>query len=99
MYKRIITYTFESDETRESFVELLLGLGFEEQPDQSTYAQRRRNPLDLDELVLLITRWSNDVDLCAGDSVQIYYLRHDAQGHYWIVRHDMNYSANHGNLR
>jgi hypothetical protein len=99
MYKRIITYTFESDDTRDSFVELLLGLGFEEQPDQSTYAQERRNPLELDELALLITRWSNDEDLCADDSVQIYYLRRDTQGQCWMFRRDMIYRANHGNLR
>ncbi len=99
MYKRIITYNFESDATRDSFVELLQGLGFEEQPDQSTYAQRRRNPLNLDELVLLITRWSNEEELSADDSVQIYCISCDAQGHWWIFRRDMNYSANHGNLR
>lgn len=33
MYKRLITYNFENDETRNSFVEFLEGLGFEEQPD------------------------------------------------------------------
>ena len=39
MYKRIITYNFDNDDTRDSFVDLITGLGFEVQPDQSTYAQ------------------------------------------------------------
>ena len=74
MYKRIITYTFEDDETRASFTELLLGLGFEEQPDQSTYAQKDRNPQHLDELKDVITDWSHDENLSEDDSIQIYFL-------------------------
>ena len=74
MYKRIITYNFGSDETRSSFVELLTRLGFEEQPDQSTYAQSRRNPRFLAGLSNIITDWSHDKELSADDMVQIYFL-------------------------
>lgn len=99
MYKRIITYTFEDDETRASFTELLLGLGFEEQPDQSTYAQKDRNPQHLDELKDVITDWSHDENLCEDDSIQIYFLVRISEKQMLIDRHDMNYNDRHSDIR
>lgn len=99
MYKRIITYTFEDDETRASFTELLLGLGFEEQPDQSTYAQKDRNPQHLDELKDVITDWSHDENLSEDDSIQIYFLVRISEKQMLIERHDMNYNDRHSDIR
>ncbi len=99
MYKRIITYTFEDDETRASFTELLLGLGFEEQPDQSTYAQKDRNPQHLDELKDVITDWSHDENLSEDDSIQIYFLVRISEKQMLIDRHDMNYNDRHSDIR
>lgn len=99
MYKRIITYTFEDDETRASFTELLLGLGFEEQPDQSTYAQKDRNPQHLDELKDVITDWSHDENLSEDDSIQIYFLVRISEKQMLINRHDMNYNDRHSDIR
>lgn len=99
MYQRIITYNFVHDETRGSFVEFLVGLGFEEQPDQSTYAQRNRVPRHLNELVSSITNWSHDVELSKEDSVQIYFLVHVDQNHKLIDRCDLNYSARYRDIR
>lgn len=91
MYKRLITYNFENDDTRNSFVELITGLGFEEQPDQSTYAQKRRNPVELNALKSQISRWSNGVQLSAEDKVQIYYISTNNL----IGRNDMRYDRLH----
>lgn len=99
MYKRIITYTFEDDETRASFTELLLGLGFEEQPDQSTYAQKDRNPQHLDELKDVITDWSHDENLSEDDSIQIFFLVRISEKQMLIDRHDMNYNDRHSDIR
>jgi hypothetical protein len=99
MYKRIITYNFVSDDTRASFVEFLTGLDFEEQPDQSTYAQRRRNPQHLDDLKAAITRWSRDVELSADDHVEIYYLARVDRNNMLINRHDMHYNAGNRDIR
>ena len=99
MYKRIITYTFEHDEARASFTELLLGLGFEEQPDQSTYAQKDRNPQHLDELKDVITDWSHDENLSEDDSIQIYFLVRISEKQMLIERHDMNYNDRHSDIR
>ena len=99
MDKRIITYTFEDDETRASFTELLLGLGFEEQPDQSTYAQKDRNPQHLDELKDVITDWSHDENLSEDDSIQIYFLVRISEKQMLIDRHDMNYNDRHSDIR
>ena len=99
MYKRIITYTFEDDETRASFTELLLGLGFEEQPDQSTYAQKDRNPQHLDELKDVITDWSHEENLSEDDSIQIYFLVRISEKQMLIDRHDMNYNDRHSDIR
>lgn len=99
MYKRIITYNFVSDDTRESFVDLLVGLDFEAQPDQSTYAQRRRNPQHLEDLKSAITRWSRDVELSADDHVEIYCLHTDDNHHTSISRIDMRYSGRNRDIR
>ncbi len=87
MYKRLITYNFTNDETRDSFVEMIEGLDFMQQPDQSTYAQPRRKPDTLAELKTRITTWSSSVELDGADSVQIYVMNRDE-----INRVDMKYN-------
>lgn len=99
MYKRIITYSFESDETRGAFVELLLSLEFEEQPDQSTYAQRRRIPKSLGGLKKAISEWSHDKELSADDSVQIYFLTKISERLTLIDRYIMNFNESHSARR
>lgn len=99
MYQRIVTYNFENDDTRELFVDLLIGLGFEVQPDQSTYAQRNRNPDDGNELVASITRWSRNVELSADDHVEIYYLCRVDRNNMLINRYDMQYNARNREIR
>lgn len=86
MYKRLITYNFADDETRDSFVEMIENLGFMQQPDQSTYAQPRRKPDTLAELKTRITTWSSTIELDEADSVQIYVMNRDE-----INRVDMKY--------
>ena len=90
---------FDNTETRASFTELLLGLGFEEQPDQSTYAQKDRNPQHLDELKDVITDWSHDENLSEDDSIQIYFLVRISEKQMLIERHDMNYNDRHSDIR
>lgn len=87
MYKRLITYNFADDETRESFVEMIESLGFMQQPDQSTYAQPRRRPDTLAELKTRITTWSSTVELDEADCIQIYVMNRDE-----INRVDMKYN-------
>ncbi len=87
MYKRLITYNFADDETRDSFVEMIEALDFMQQPDQSTYAQPRRKPETLSELKTRITTWSNTVNLDAADCVQIYVMNRDE-----LNRVDMKYN-------
>lgn len=87
MYKRLITYNFADDETRDSFVEMIEALDFMQQPDQSTYAQPRRKPQTLADLKTRITTWSSTADLDATDCVQIYVMSHDE-----LNRIDMKYS-------
>ena len=87
MYKRLITYNFADDETRDSFVKMIESIGFIQQPDQSTYAQPRRKPDTLSELKTRITIWSSSVDLDAADSIQIYVMNRDD-----INRVDMKYN-------
>ena len=78
---------------------MLLGLGFEEQPDQSTYAQKDRNPQHLDELKDVITDWSHDENLSEDDSIQIYFLVRISEKQMLIDRHDMNYNDRHSDIR
>ena len=99
MYRRIVTYNFESDETRNSFVELLIGLGFEEQPDQSTYAQGTRNPRTLGRLKNAINACSRDKELSEDDSVQIYFLTRINERETLIDRCVMYYSGRYSDLR
>lgn len=87
MYKRLITYNFANDETRDSFVEMIEDLDFMQQPDQSTYAQPRRKPQMLADLKTRITTWSSTVDLDAADCIQIYVMNRDE-----LNRIDMKYS-------
>lgn len=94
MYKRLITYNFSNDETRDSFVEMIEALDFMQQPDQSTYAQPRRKPTTLAELKTRISTWSSAVELDASDSVQIYVMNRDE-----INRIDMKYSRLSNSLR
>ena len=94
MFKRLITYNFSEDETRDSFVELIEALDFMQQPDQSTYAQPRRKPATLAELKTRISTWSSTVDLDAYDRVQIYVLNKDE-----INRIDMKYHSQTKSLR
>lgn len=88
MYKRMITYNFTDDNTRDSFVKMIETLGFEQQPDQSTYAQPKRNPSKLSELKAIITVWSAGESLTADDGVQIYVIGNNNT----INRIDMGYS-------
>lgn len=99
MYKRLITYNFENDETRNSFVEFLEGLGFEEQPDQSTYAQRKRNPRLLAGLENAIAEWSSGKELSANDSAQIYFLFKVSEKQTLIEMHNLSYNARHKDIR
>lgn len=99
MYKRIITYNFDNDDTRDAFVDFLVALEFEEQPDQSTYAQKERNPRSLDALKDAITDWSRDKELSADDSVQIYFLTRISERQTLIDRYNMNYNARHKDIR
>ena len=94
MYKRLITYNFSNDETRDLFVEMIEALDFMQQPDQSTYAQPRRKPTTLAELKTRISTWSSTVELDPSDSVQIYVMNRDE-----INRIDMKYSRLSNSLR
>ncbi len=87
MYKRLITYNFSDDDTRDLFVEMIEALDFMQQPDQSTYAQPRRKPATLAELKMRISIWSSTVTLDPSDSVQIYVVNRDEMN-----RIDMKYS-------
>lgn len=88
MYKRLITYSFSNDETRDLFVEMIEAMDFMQQPDQSTYAQPRRKPATLAELKTRISTWSSAVELDPSDSVQIYVMNREE-----INRIDMKYSS------
>ena len=73
MYKAVVTYNFSDDETRDSFTELLENWGFENQPDQSTYALDSRSTLSIEAIVREIIQWSTRNTINRKDCVQIYH--------------------------
>ena len=72
MYKALVTYNFSDDDTRDSFTELLVDLGFENQPDQSTYALAGGSELPIEYVKQRIIQWSKGVVIRTKDCVQIY---------------------------
>lgn len=74
MYKAIVTYNFSDNDTRDSFTELLVDLGFENQPDQSTYVIADENEYSIKEIIDNIIQWSIfEASLTHDDGVQIYH--------------------------
>lgn len=72
MYKALVTYNFSDDKTRDSFTKLLVDLGFENQPDQSTYALAGGSELSIESIERRIEQWSEGVAISTEDCVQIY---------------------------
>ena len=73
-YKHVLTYDFSNNETRESFKELVEGMGYVEAEDQSTYVLPYNKSIQSKEVANAIVAWSKDVDVFSDDFVQIFYL-------------------------
>ena len=74
MYKAIITYNFSDNNTRDSFTELLVELGLENHPDQSTYVLKEDNTNTVKDLETKIKEWSRfEIYITKNDGVQIYH--------------------------
>ena len=86
MYKALVTYNFSDDKTRDSFTKLLVDLGFENQPDQSTYALAGGSELSIESVEQRIIKWSKGVFISREDFVQIYkptpvFIKDNSGGH------------------
>lgn len=78
--KMLITYSFEDDETRNSFIELLKTLGCKNEPDQSTYSLPYRSKCKMSDIQQEIIEWYEEEDLCDGDNVCLYFPKVDEDG-------------------
>lgn len=73
-YRHVLTYDFSDDETRESFKELVEGMGYVEAEDQSTYVLPYSNSIQSKEVADAIVAWSKNENTSSDDFVQIFYL-------------------------
>lgn len=89
--KMLITYSFEDDETRNSFIELLETLGCKNEPDQSTYSLPYRSKYKMSDTQQEIIEWSEDADLCDGDNICLYFPDIDEMGIKKIFREMYTY--------
>lgn len=78
--KMLITYSFEDDETRNSFIELLETLGCKNEPDQSTYSVSCMSKYKRLNIQQEIIEWSKSKDLHNSDNVCLYYPKVDEYG-------------------
>ena len=74
-YKAVLTYDFSDDDTRDSFCDLIMGMGFLEASDQSTFKLPLKCPLSRIDLEREIKEWSleEDVIITEDDFIQFFY--------------------------
>lgn len=77
MYKQVLTYTIDDDFTRDSFAELIEGIGFEKAQDQSTWVLPFCSGYTLSGVVSEIVEWSKEADVLIrpDDFVQIFFAK------------------------
>lgn len=90
-YKRIVTYNFSNNETRESFKSMLDGLKLEIQSDQSTFAQKlKTNPQGIDDLIENIKEWTKNNSNMYEENDFINVYDHTM---YHIARYEIKYNT------
>ena len=87
-YRHILTYNFSEDDARASFMELVVGLGYIEAEDQSTYVLPYSKSLKANDVADAIVDWSkeNDVKITKDDFVQLFYLSSLTAGDQKVTR-------------
>lgn len=78
--KMLITYSFEDNETRNSFIELLETLGCKNEPDQSTYSLPYNSIYNRFVVQRKVIEWSNSAYLCTDDNLCLYFPKVDEDG-------------------